>query len=54
MTNKEKAKKEAEALVRRAMRRSGSSDLDAETVSRVAEKVARAVPPYPDPRKDAA
>jgi hypothetical protein len=54
MTDKKKAKKEAEALVRRAIQRSGGPELDAEKLRQVAEKIARAIPPYPPPRKDAA
>jgi hypothetical protein len=54
MTQKETAKKEAEALVRRAIKRSGGPELDAETLRQIAAKVARAIPPYPAPRKDAA
>jgi hypothetical protein len=54
MTDKEKAKKDAEALVKRVIQRSAGKEPDAETVRQVAEKIAKAIPPYPEPRKSVA
>jgi len=46
--------KEAETLVRRALERSASGGkVDEETIRSVAAKVAKAVPPYPEPRRAA-
>jgi len=54
MTKNSKATQEAETLVRRAIERSGNPPLDDKTVRQVALKVAKAVPPYPEPKREAA
>jgi hypothetical protein len=53
--NKDALTKEAENLVRRALERSAPAgkQLDEETIRRVAEKVAKSVPPYPERRRAA-
>jgi hypothetical protein len=54
MKDKAETMREAEALVRQVLRRRPGKKVDDNTIRIVAQKVTRAVPPYPDKQKGAA
>jgi hypothetical protein len=54
MKDKVETMREAEALVRQVLRRRPGKKVDDNTIRIAAQKVTRAVPPYPDKQKGVA